>query len=73
MSAAPNTPPAPAPLYVVDGPMRAQDGRTVWAVVRPIEGTWRSTQVGESLTQAGAQRWADRLNTEALHGLETAL
>ena len=52
--------------------MRAQDGRTVWTVVRPIEGTWRSTQVGESLTQAGAQRWADRLNTDALQGLETA-
>lgn len=58
-------------LYCVDGPVRAQDGRTVWTVVRPIEGTWRSTQVGESLTQAGAQHWADRLNAEALQGLET--
>lgn len=62
--------PAVHTLYCVDGPHRAQDGRPVWRVVRPIEGTWRTVTVGEALSPALAQTQADALNAAALRGQE---
>lgn len=52
-----------APVYRVRGPLRAQDGRTVWQVVRPVDGTPQTWPLMECLSAELAQRQCDELNT----------
>jgi hypothetical protein len=51
-----------APTYTVRGPVVAQDGRKVYEVVRPIDGTTRLWPLMECLNAELAQRHADELN-----------
>lgn len=52
-----------APVYRVRGPVVAQDGRTVFEVVRRIDCTPRLWPLEECLSIELAQRRADELNT----------
>ena len=51
-----------APVYRVRGPVRAQDGRTVFEVVRRIDCTPIEWPLMECLSPELAQRQADELN-----------
>lgn len=51
-----------APVYRVRGPVVAQDGRTVFEVVRRIDCTPRLWPLMECLNADLAQRQADELN-----------
>ena len=67
MTPAPSPPPAQradaarASVYRVHGPVRAQDGRQVWQVVRP-DGERGFQPLMEALSAEVAQRQADELN-----------
>lgn len=65
-----------APVYWVSGPVRAQDGRQVWQVVRDLTCACCMPSVfGEALTREHAQAQADELNTvleEIEHGLQAS-
>ena len=65
------------PVYRVLGPVRAQDGREVWQVVRPIAFSCGMQAVlGEALNRESAQALADELNTvlaELEHGLKAGI
>jgi hypothetical protein len=50
-------------VYRVRGPVRAQDGREAWQVVRPIDCTPLLHSLMECLSAELAQRQAEELNT----------
>lgn len=51
--------------YIVQGPMRAQDGATVWAVMRPGGGAGRLLAIAEYMSEHAAIRGAAELNHAA--------
>lgn len=51
-----------APVYRVRGPVRAQDGRDVWQVVRPHDYAGGYAVLREALSRETAQAHADELN-----------
>jgi hypothetical protein len=51
--------------YYVRGPMPAQDGATVWTVVRALEGCTRLVSVAEYMSEHAAIRAAAELNAVA--------
>jgi hypothetical protein len=53
------------PAYTI-APGTAQDGRTVWQVLRIVDAAGRRAALMECLSHAAAQRQADELN--AVHG-----
>lgn len=65
------------PVYWVFGPVRAQDGREVWQVVRFLpHSSGIEVVLGEALTREHAQAQADELNTvlaEVKHGLKAGI
>lgn len=51
-----------APVYRVRGPVVAQDGRSVWQVVRPHDYAGGYAVLREALSPETAQAYADELN-----------
>ena len=62
-----NAPPTspPGATYFVSGPRRAQDGATVWAVVRSLEAGGRLIAIAEYMNEHDAIRAMSDLNAAA--------